>query len=209
MRSQKMSTQTKNVLVVGVALAFVLAMVFWIIGRPEASPSRHSEPRTQISLGPQWGHGTKTTDCRISGSLPDPGCTPGDIIPKNTKEVLCDPAFRTSAVRDSSTSPAEKRTVYEIYGIPHPLSNRGSDQVCEIDHLVPLELGGADTKPNLWPQCSTGYSNWEGASFREKDKFENYLHRQVCFGDLQLSEAQFEIATNWFKYWVAAGRPGD
>ena len=128
-------------------------------------------------------------------------------MPQNTKEVLCDPMFRTSTVRDSITSPAEKREVYQRYGIPHPMNNRGGNQVCEIDHLVALELGGADTMANLWPECSPGYRNWDGSGFRDKDRFENYLRRQVCSGSLELAEAQAEIATDWFKYWVAAGRP--
>jgi len=123
-------------------------------------------------------------------------------------DVLCSPSFRTSIVRDSVTSAVEKRRVYERYGIPRPANNRGSTQVCEIDHLVPLELGGADTLANLWPECSSGYAGWDGAGFRDKDHFENYLRRQVCSGSISLSDAQSEIATDWFRYWVAAGRPG-
>jgi hypothetical protein len=59
---------------------------------------------------------------------------------------------------------------------------------------------------NLWPQCSPGYAGWQGGGFRDKDRFENYLHRQVCAGNLSLAEAQFQIGTDWFQYWVAAGQ---
>lgn len=151
-----------------------------------------------------WGRVTKTTGCRVSGPLPDVACTPGNIIPGNTREVLCAPSFRTNSVRDSATSHAEKMLVYESYSIPHPPNNRG---ISHLDHLVSLELGGADTAANLWHECSPGYAGWVAAGFREKDRFENYLHRQVCSGTLPLAEAQFEIATDWFSYWVAAGRP--
>jgi hypothetical protein len=30
-----------------------------------------------------------------------------------------------------------------------PHGNSGSNQVCELDHLVPLELGGADGLGNI------------------------------------------------------------
>ena len=35
---------------------------------------------------------------------------------------------------------------------------------------------------------------WSG--FRDKDKFENYLHRMVCAGSISLSDAQIEISTD-------------
>ena len=42
---------------------------------------------------------------------------------------------------------------YEWYGLARPYENNGDNQVCELDHLVPLELGGADGLGNIWPQC--------------------------------------------------------
>jgi hypothetical protein len=95
-----------------------------------------------------------------------------------------------------------------MYAIAHPPNNTGLGQVCEIDHLVALELGGADTMANLWPECSAGYDGWQGPGFRDKDSFENYLWYHVCVDqDVSLEEAQTEIATNWLKYWEAAGKP--
>ena len=80
--------------------------------------------------------------------------------------------------------------------------------MCEIDHLVPLELGGADTMANLWPECSPGYEHWQGPGFRDKDGFENYLWFHVCIDqDVSLKDAQIEISTNWRKYWELAGKP--
>lgn len=34
---------------------------------------------------------------------------------------------------------------YRRYGIQHPKGNSGRDQICELEHLAPLEMGGADT----------------------------------------------------------------
>jgi len=52
-----------------------------------------------------------------------------------------------------------------------------------------------------------GYAGWTGAGFRDKDKFENYLHRMVCVGAIAIADAQAQIATDWYRYWVAAGKP--
>lgn len=63
----------------------------------------------------------------------------------------------------------------------------------ELDHLIPLELGGcSDCVANLWPEP---YNVSLGA--HEKDKVENYLHDSVCSGKLSLAQAQNEIAADW------------
>jgi len=63
----------------------------------------------------------------------------------------------------------------------------------ELDHLIPLELGGApDDVANLWTEPWTG--TWNA---RQKDAVENFLHRQVCNGAQSLAQAQTAIATNW------------
>lgn len=78
--------------------------------------------------------------------LPDPSCTPGATNPTVTLVVLRNPSFR---VRDKATTAAQKAVTYDAYDEKHPSNNRGSHQVCEMDHLVSLELGGADTLDNI------------------------------------------------------------
>ena len=59
----------------------------------------------------------------------------------------------------------------------------------ELDHYIPLQLGGSPTDPNnLWMQT------WDTA--RRKDIAESYLHRQMCKGVYTLAEAQEKIR-NW------------
>lgn len=71
----------------------------------------------------------------------------------------------------------------------------------EIDHLIPRELGGADTMPNLWPQP---YNAKIGA--HEKDHLENLLHKDVCeLHTLSLAKAQSLIASNWYKTYLLSG----
>jgi hypothetical protein len=174
-------------------------------------PSEDKAPPTEdafsVPTKHKWGNPSKTSACHSNNGLPDPDCTPGDIN-SETSNLICSSSFRTGSVRNKTTSQGQKNQVYPMYDVTHPEHNTGSTQVCEIDHLVPLELGGADTMANLWPQCSPGYENWQGPGFRDKDGFENYLWFHVCVNeDISLHDAQNEIATNWRKYWELAGKP--
>ncbi len=132
---------------------------------------------------------TKTSDCIANKALPDPNCTSGAILTTD-KNVVCVVGY-TKTVRDVPTS--LKKEVFKKYGISYSLHSN-----YEVDHLISLELGGSNDISNLFPEA---YGIKNGA--REKDKFENYLHRQVCKGSMTLQEAQKEISSDWLKYWQA------
>lgn len=79
-------------------------------------------------------------------------------------------------------------------------------QGCEVDHLISLELGGADTVDNLWPQPYDGEWNaWD------KDRLEARMHKLICTDrTLKLKDAQEEIRTDWkaiYKKYVGALKP--
>lgn len=167
-----------------------------------------SENASEVLTPHTWGAPTKSSGCHSQNGLPDPGCTPGDIVLGSTEDQICSATFHTATRRNKTTSQSQKNLVYPMYGIIHPEHNTGSNQVCEIDHLVPLELAGADTMANVWSQCSPGYGNWQGPGYKDKDGFENYLWFHVCVNqDITLHDAQIEMATNWRKYWELAGKP--
>jgi len=86
-----------------------------------------------------------------------------------------------------------KQQVCDSYGI---LTARCNGRNYEIDHLIPLELGGSNDLSNLWPQP---YRPQPAA--HEKDVLENYLHRQVCAGQVNIGAAQQAIARDWLKAW--------
>lgn len=136
--------------------------------------------------------------------IPDRNCTPGAINPTVTIDVLHDPHFRTSCYRDGATTAAQKNQTYEWYGIAHPSQNTGRTQTCELDHLISLELGGADTLDNIWPQCGPDGVTLPERYFKEKDTVENYLAAEVRAGRMDLGEAQRGIATDWTQYLHAA-----
>ncbi len=151
-------------------------------------------PATAAATPPPLGQRTKTEGCVINGPLPDPACTPGAVFPNVTKEQICKPGYAKS-VRNVPES--EKNQVYAEYGIAHHKAGE-----YEVDHLVSLELGGSNEIANLWPEAAS-----PTPGFHQKDRFENYLHDQVCSGAISLEEAQRRIATNWLQYWQEAGQP--
>ena len=135
--------------------------------------------------------------------LPDPDCTPGAINPTLTEAVLKDGAFRTSCVNDA-TPEKEKESTYKSYKIKKPAHNIHDTQVCELDHLVPLYLGGADTLDNIWPQCGPNGAQLDERFFKQKDNVEMMLGLKVRHGEMSLAEAQRKIAEDWTQFLTDA-----
>jgi hypothetical protein len=136
--------------------------------------------------------------------LPDPNCTPGAENPTVTLDVLRNPAFRTGCIRNCATTEQQKHVTYGWYSLTSPPDNTGPDQTCELDHLVPLELGGADTLDNIWPQCGPDGVSLNDRYFKQKDLVENYLTAQVKSGAMDLETARHQIATDWTPFLADA-----
>jgi hypothetical protein len=116
--------------------------------------------------------------------LPDPKLTPGDTFDAAAEDV-CIPGY---AKKVRAVPAWLKRQAYAEYGITQ---YKTGDY--EVDHLIPLSLGGSNSIRNLWPQ-STKTSPWNSYV---KDALERKLHKLVCAGQLDLKTAQREIASNW------------
>jgi len=65
----------------------------------------------------------------------------------------------------------------------------------EVDHLVPLCLGGADDDRNLWPEPRRSIEATFNAE--AKDRLEAKMCSMVCSGDLDIPAAQREISEDW------------
>jgi hypothetical protein len=115
--------------------------------------------------------------------VPDPKLTPGAVMTTDAV-TICRPGYSRSV---RHTSGQLKHQVYVEYGIDR---NTGH---FEIDHLIPLGIGGADTRENLWPE-SRDTQPWNA---NVKDRLENYLHVEVCAGRIPVAQAQKEISTDW------------
>jgi hypothetical protein len=152
------------------------------------------------------GDGACSTTLRRGYPVPDPRCTPGGIDPSVRADVLRNRAWRTGCIRNCETSEAEKHITYRWYEIRVPTRNYGETQVCELDHLVPLELGGADGLGNIWPECGPSAVALNERYFKIKDRVENYLADEVKSGRMSLAVAQRGIASDWTQYLDAANR---
>lgn len=126
---------------------------------------------------------SKTSGC-TDGVLPDRQCSPGAVFAGVSTKQICTSGY-TARVRNVPY--AEKKLVYERYGISHHAPRQ-----YEVDHIISLELGGSNDVANLYPEL---YDGAQGA--HTKDKVENALNRAVCDGRLSIRQAQTLIATDW------------
>jgi hypothetical protein len=114
---------------------------------------------------------------------PDPRFTPGAVATTDAN-LVCQSGYARSV---RHTSGKLKAFIYREYGT----DRRGGHY--EIDHLIPLGLGGADVAANLWPEPRDA-EPWNAG---RKDRLEGYLHAAVCYGGMPLEQAQREIAGDW------------
>ncbi|HEX2016256.1 MAG TPA: hypothetical protein VGN69_06135 [Solirubrobacteraceae bacterium] len=136
--------------------------------------------------------------------MPDPKLTPGAVLPSASPATIC---RRGYSRRQRNVPVSLKREVYRRYGITYV------PRRAVVDHLVPLEIGGANVgidpatgrvnpTANLWPEPVAG-----PAGSHQKDGLENYLRSAVCTGRMSLRAAQMAIASDWYSAWLQAGQP--
>jgi hypothetical protein len=95
--------------------------------------------------------------------------------------------------------------VLKRYGLPP-----GTHPDYEIDHLIPLCLGGSDDPSNLWPQPRRHIeATWNAEA---KDRLEAKICHMVCVGQIDdISTAQEDFASDWIaayqKYFEARSIP--
>ena len=119
---------------------------------------------------------------------PDPALTPGAVDPRVTQatlqQTICAKGY-TKTIRH--TSGKLKAQIYRRYG------GRERSPHAEVDHLIPLEVGGADVAANLWIQ-SYDTAPWNA---HLKDRLEHLMRRKVCAGELTLAEGQAVFLGDW------------
>lgn len=113
------------------------------------------------------------------GILPDPRLTPGRVA-KHDKD------------RGGVTLAMEQK-VFARYRLPW--SRRAE---FKIDHVIPLELGGADTIDNLWPQRV----RIRPYNADRKKQLAGVLLERVRSGRMTLAQAQEEIRRDWIDAFI-------
>jgi hypothetical protein len=126
--------------------------------------------------------------------LPDRALTPGVVASSDAKEV-CAAGYASRVRPRGALWRRLKDGAYSRYGIERGKrsilgSNGMRYPAYEVDHLIPLELGGDPVDPrNLWPEPIV--------SAKDKDVVENELHARVCGAQMTLEAAQRLISTDW------------
>jgi hypothetical protein len=120
-------------------------------------------------------------------SRPNPRLTPGVVVTTDVNAVCEQPKRVRAAI-----SSAQQQAVFYTYRIPYPPAS----PLYGLDYLVPLQLGGAAVTANIWPAAVNG------VGFHEKEQLNYRMRRLVCQGGMSLTQAQQEIATDWYALWV-------
>ena len=157
-------------------------------GAPKPKPRRKAT-RPNVGRPVALHKRTRGSGCQLRGPLPDPRCTPGSVFGKATPRVFCKTGY-TKLVRRVTDS--TKRKVYAEYGITSHRSGK-----YEIDHLVPLELGGSNSIANLFPEAAS-----PRPGFHDKDRLENDVHDRACAGRNSYRSMQNRIASDWTALYV-------
>jgi len=160
----------------------------------EAVPAAVDAPPTLAVVGytsPPKVTGRQRPSClaRARGQLPDPACTPGSVGSTDVNTV-CVPRFSAQRRPSGYNTEPVKTAAMLAYRIPVADRKR-----TELDHLVPLELGGSNDVSNLWPQISDLSLVDEHNS---KDQVENRIKLAVCRDrKVTLVAAQEALARDW------------
>jgi len=205
-----MTARTANVILVAAAAVLSLAALALVLGgctstvppvqplvtvpvsqSATAAPSPSGSPAPLLQVhDPGQVTGTLAGPCHAvgGGQLPDPGCTPGAYDPAITAAILCAPGYTTRTYR-----PPSSETSAFKWNIAEPAYGQAGVSG-ELDHLISLELGGANDASNLWVE--------PGPIPNVKDGTENALHAWVCAAsgaaaETRLHEAQVAIAGDW------------
>jgi hypothetical protein len=126
--------------------------------------------------------------------IPNPALTPGEAVLVSRSEVC-----QANTGEANQEVPEQlKEAVFKEYGL-----NNAPRNAYEVDFLITPALGGSASIRNLWPEPYNSRT-WNAHT---KDVLENRLHSLVCSGQVDLSTAQRDIASNWVDAYKKYIRP--
>lgn len=106
-----------------------------------------------------------------------------DVTQENLKQTACEPNWSSTVRPPDTWTNRLKRSL---------LPPSGQMRNYELDHIVPISIGGAPKDPaNLWLQPWVGHCN-----AKDKDIIEWQAHRDLCAGKISLEQAQAKFL-NW------------
>jgi hypothetical protein len=119
-----------------------------------------------------------------AAQLPSSFQTPGNKSKANEAQV-CAADFEASV---KPMAKWQRDQALERYG------KRPEDFTGELDHLIPISLGGTNDPENLWPLPAN-----KDMGPAEKKALDQKLHQMVCDKTIKLKDAQDAIKKDWVK----------
>jgi uncharacterized protein YraI len=98
-----------------------------------------------------------------------------------------------------SVSSAERTAVYSAYDVP---ANKRNIENGEVDHFYPLCAGGSNSAGNLWYQPIDNGWNGKNFGFKEKDKLEAWICKQIKAHKLDPEDAFNRITADWVRFYI-------
>jgi len=162
---------------------------------------------------------TEGTDACIAGSIDGVNHVgPPELYPDSMKTPGCAATLEVDDLtkvwtencpggKDSCTysqshrrvSKGERTFIYEEYKVPSAKRNIDSG---EIDHFYPLCAGGSNGASNLWYQPIDNEWNGRNFGFKEKDKLEAWICKQIKAHKLDPQEAFDRMTKDWVKFYI-------
>jgi hypothetical protein len=119
-----------------------------------------------------------------AAQLPSAFQTPGNKSRANEAQV-CAADFEASV---KPMAKWQRDQALERYG------KRPEEFTGELDHLIPISLGGTNDPENLWPLPAN-----KDMGPAEKKALDQKLHQMVCDKTIKLKDAQDAIKKDWVK----------
>ena len=153
---------------------------------------------------PAYSTGTASSPARASQApaMPNPKLTPGVVRTTSAAEICA-----TGTANQRHWTRERDNKILRLYGLPE-----GPHPLYEIDHLVPLGIGGADDDANLWPQPRAAFNPANQDSAEKKDRLEWRMRDMICHpvtkdGNWSPALLQKEIAADWLAAYAKYMQP--
>lgn len=185
----------------------------------ESSADETEDHGTSATSAKHKTETTEATDTCTAGSTegvkhigpaelyPDPMKTPGCAATLDVDDLTKAWTENCPGGKDTCTysqahrkvSKGERTFIYDEYNVPSAKRNIDNG---EIDHFYPLCAGGSNSASNLWFQPIANDWNGRNFGFKEKDKLEAWICKQIKARKLDPQEAFDRLTRDWVKFYI-------
>lgn len=182
--NKKAQISIQKVLIFLVIIILVVAIFYFVILNPIIFPEEINLSKNYSAASPYYSLKESNNYTII---YPNLKLTPGEVGTNNLS-IICEEYYTKLLVM------VPEDIVNQVYA-EYNITTHANHEY-EIDHWIPLALGGSNNLPNLWPQPKV----YPG--YREKDYVQLRLRDQLCSGKISLEEARAKVQGDWFDLYI-------